>query len=78
MTYDERHHLHCEAPWICGGCGERVCPRCEPSPGEFERCAECDWLADDVPVLGPAIRRLTEHAPANLICWEHIYLIRKH
>jgi ubiquinone/menaquinone biosynthesis C-methylase UbiE len=36
------------------------------------------WLVDDVPVLGPAIRRLTEHAPANLVCWEHIYLLRKH
>lgn len=47
MTYDERHHLNCEAPWVCTRCEERVCPRCEPSPGEFELCAECDWFSND-------------------------------
>lgn len=49
MTYDERDHRDCDAPWTCGGCQERVCPRCEPSPGEYELCAECDWFGDDDP-----------------------------
>jgi ubiquinone/menaquinone biosynthesis C-methylase UbiE len=35
------------------------------------------WLVDGVPLLGPALRRLTEHPPVNRICWEHIYLLRK-
>jgi ubiquinone/menaquinone biosynthesis C-methylase UbiE len=35
------------------------------------------WLVDGVPILGPLLRRATEHAPCNLICWERIYLMRK-
>lgn len=44
---DERFaaaHRNCEAPWVCYSCGRKVCPRCDPSPGEFIKCAECDWF----------------------------------
>ena len=37
-------HANCEAPWECAECGRPVCPRCDPSPAEFIRCAECDWF----------------------------------
>lgn len=37
-------HENCDAPWMCEDCDRPVCPRCEPSPGEFKRCADCDWL----------------------------------
>jgi hypothetical protein len=36
-------HGQCEPSWECE-CGRLVCPRCEPSPGEFRYCAECHWL----------------------------------
>jgi hypothetical protein len=45
-----RAHANCDAPWICETCERQVCPRCEPSPGEFENCVECDWFADDDPI----------------------------
>jgi hypothetical protein len=46
----EEWHRNCEASWTCQGpCGREVCPRCEPSPGEFELCAECDWFSKDTP-----------------------------
>lgn len=48
MTFDEEHE-NCEAPWYCKECERKVCPRCEPSPAEFELCAECDWVSDDTP-----------------------------
>lgn len=46
MTFEEWHR-NCEAAWTCRECERQVCPRCEPSPGEFERCAECDWFYTD-------------------------------
>jgi hypothetical protein len=42
-------HENCEAGWPCLGCGRTVCPRCEPSPNEFELCADCWWIADPDP-----------------------------
>lgn len=47
MTDFERWHLNCEAPWYCERCERPVCPRCDPSPGEFELCPECYWTTDE-------------------------------
>lgn len=46
VTYREHHHEVCDAPWECKGCGEDVCPRCHPSPAEFDLCADCYWIED--------------------------------
>lgn len=40
-------HRDCDAPWYCERCEKPVCPRCDPSPGEFNLCADCDWLGGD-------------------------------
>ena len=39
-------HANCDAAWTCRGCERDVCPRCEPSPGEQDLCAECWWTED--------------------------------
>lgn len=43
----DRQHENCPAHWICQSCEERVCPRCDPSPGEVvQLCHECWWNED--------------------------------
>ena len=44
---NDGEHRNCDAPWTCAGCEERVCPRCELSPGELVGlCSDCWWTED--------------------------------